>query len=55
VYDILGKEVATLVNERKAAGSHRVSFDASKIPSGLYFYRLNAANFSQTKKMLLVR
>jgi hypothetical protein len=55
VFDILGKEVATLVNERKPAGSYRVSFDASKTPSGLYFYRLNAASFSETKKMLLVR
>jgi hypothetical protein len=55
VYDILGNEIATLVNEYKPAGSHRVSFDASKIPSGLYLYRINAANFSQTKKMLVVK
>jgi hypothetical protein len=55
VYDVLGKEVATLVNERKPAESHKVVFDGAKLPSGLYFYRLTAANFSQTKKMLLVK
>jgi len=55
VYDVLGKEVASLVNEYKPAGSHRVSFDASKMPSGLYFYRLTTTNFSQMKKMLVVK
>ena len=55
VYDILGKEVVTLVHENKSAGSHHVTFDASKIPNGLYFYRLTTASFSQTKKMLVVK
>jgi hypothetical protein len=55
VYDVLGREVATLVNERKAAGSYTATFDASKFSSGVYFYKLQAGNFVQTKKMLLVK
>jgi len=55
VYDVLGREVATLVSERKAAGNYSVTFDASKFSSGVYFYKLQAGNFVQTKKMLLVK
>jgi hypothetical protein len=55
VYDVLGREVATLVNEKKAAGTYEVTFDASHLPSGVYFYRLEAGSFVQTRKMLLVR
>jgi hypothetical protein len=55
VYDVLGNEIATLVNEEKSTGAHSVDFDASNIPSGVYFYTLNAGSFSQTKKMLLLR
>jgi hypothetical protein len=55
VYDVLGREVATLVNEKKAAGNYTASFDASKFASGVYFYKLQAGNFVQTKKMLLVK
>jgi hypothetical protein len=55
VYNILGQEVATLVNEVKEAGSYNVSFNASELPSGVYFYKLTSANFSDTKKMLLVK
>ena len=55
VYDLLGREVATLVNEEKAPGSYEVKFDGSNLASGTYFYRLQAGDFVQTKKMLLMR
>jgi hypothetical protein len=55
VYDILGNEIATLVNEEKPAGSYEVDFNASALPSGVYFYRLEANGFSQTKKMILMK
>ncbi len=55
VYDILGKEVATLVNEEKQAGNYEVNFDAALLSSGTYFYRLSAENFSEVKKMILLK
>ncbi|MCX6163446.1 MAG: T9SS type A sorting domain-containing protein [Ignavibacteriae bacterium] len=55
VYDVLGKEVATLVNEVRQHGSYNVDFDASKLSSGIYFYRLNTGDFSDTKKMILIK
>ncbi len=55
VYDVLGREVAALVNEFKEAGKHSVEFDAAGLPSGVYFYRLNAGSFSETKKMILLQ
>jgi hypothetical protein len=55
VYDILGREVATLVNEEKPAGSYEVQFDASGLTSGIYFYQLNAGQYSETKKMILLK
>jgi hypothetical protein len=55
VYDILGKEVATLVNENKNAGYYNVTFDASKLTSGIYIYRIRANNYVQSKKMMLVK
>jgi len=55
VYDILGNEVATLVNEEKAAGRYKLRFDASALASGLYFYRLQSGDFIETKKMVLIR
>ncbi len=55
VYDILGNEVATLVNEQKPAGNYEVEFDASHISSGIYFYSLHAGVFFQTKKMILLK
>lgn len=55
VYDILGNEVATLVDEFKPAGSYAVPFDASNLSSGLFIYKLNAGNFSSSKKMMLIR
>jgi ligand-binding sensor domain-containing protein len=55
VYDTLGKEVSTLVNEEKQPGKYEVKFDASRLSSGMYFYKLNAGGFSQTKKMTLIK
>ena len=55
VYDILGRETAVLVDEQKPAGFYQATFDASKLSSGLYFYRLEAGSFVQTKKLLLVK
>jgi hypothetical protein len=55
VYDVLGNEVATLVNEEKPAGSYEVTFDASNLSSGIYFYKINAGSFSDTKKMILIK
>jgi len=55
VYDVLGKEVATLVNSVKAAGSYVVNFDASKLASGMYIYTLNTGNYSSSKKMMLLK
>ncbi|MFA7288470.1 MAG: T9SS type A sorting domain-containing protein [Melioribacteraceae bacterium] len=55
VYDILGREVRTLVNQELTGGSHKVIFDARNLSSGIYFYRLQNGNYSQTKKMILVK
>ncbi len=55
VYDVLGNEIATLVNEEKPAGTYEVKFDASNLSSGIYYYQLKAGSFIQTKKMLLVK
>ena len=55
VFDILGNDVAELVNEQKPAGSYEVKFDAASLPSGVYFYQLTAGEFIQTKKMILLK
>ena len=55
IYDVLGREVATLVNEEQLSGKHSVTFNASSLSSGLYFYNLRAGNFTTTKKMQLIR
>jgi hypothetical protein len=55
VYNILGREVETLVNENQSAGAYEVSFDGSNLSSGPYFYKLQAGDFSETKKMLLIK
>ena len=53
VYDVLGREVATLVDEYREAGSYEVEFDASNLPSGMYIYRLQSGSYSDVKKMIL--
>ena len=55
VYDILGNEVATLVNEETPAGTFEVKFDATSLPSGIYFYKLHAGTFIEIKKMVLIQ
>jgi len=55
VFDVQGREVATLVNEEKDAGSYQVQFDGTGLSSGVYYYRLQAGGFSLTKKLLLLR
>lgn len=55
IYDILGQEVSTLVNENLAPGSYSVTFNASSLPSGMYFYKLQAGDFSSVKKMTLIK
>ncbi|HSW53578.1 MAG TPA: T9SS type A sorting domain-containing protein [Ignavibacteriaceae bacterium] len=55
VYDILGNEIATLVNEEKTAGNYEVNFDASGLASGMYLYRLQTDSFVETKKMVLLK
>jgi len=55
VYDILGKEVTTLVNENLQPGSYEATWDALNFPSGVYFYKLSAGDYTETKKMLLVK
>jgi choice-of-anchor B domain-containing protein len=55
LYDPLGREVRELVNEDKPAGSYTITFNAGDIPSGIYFYRITAGDFTETKKMVLMR
>jgi uncharacterized delta-60 repeat protein len=55
IYDILGNEVATLVDEYKPAGKYEVEFSAASLPSGVYFYQLRAGEFVQTRKMILLK
>ncbi len=55
VFDILGREVKTLVNEQQSSGTHHVEFDASNLSSGVYLYRLKAGEFIQQQKMLLIK
>jgi hypothetical protein len=55
VYDVLGNEIATLVNEEKSVGSYEVKLDGNGLPSGIYFYRLQAGSFVETKKMILMK
>ncbi|SMO39807.1 T9SS type A sorting domain-containing protein [Gracilimonas mengyeensis] len=55
VFDMLGREVASLVNTRQSAGAHQASFDASSLSSGMYIYRLQAGSLVQTRKMMLIK
>ena len=55
IYDVLGSEVTTLVNEEKPTGNYSVEFYAANLPSGVYFYRLQAGSFVETKKMVLIK
>lgn len=55
VFDVTGKEAAVLVNETLQAGSYQTEWNAAAFPSGVYFYRIQAGDFSETKRMILVR
>jgi hypothetical protein len=55
VFDVLGNEIETLVNEEKPAGSYEVDFNASQLSSGVYFYKLQTGSFTETKKMILMK
>ncbi len=55
VYNVLGNEVATLVDEYREAGSYEISFDASSLPSGIYYYKFSAGNYSDVKKMIVIK
>ena len=55
LFDMLGKEIAILVNEEKQIGSYEIKFDALNLPSGVYLYKLTSGNFTETKKMILLK
>ena len=55
VYNIVGREVATLVNEEKPIGGYEVEFDATKLPTGIYFYQLKTGDFIQSRNMVLMK
>lgn len=55
IFDVLGKEVAALINETKESGTHEITFDATNLVSGIYFYQMRAGNFSETKKLMLMK
>ena len=55
IYDILGKEITTLVTKKQKPGNYKVTFDATDLPSGIYFYSLSACDFFQTKKLILLK
>jgi hypothetical protein len=55
VYDVLGNEVSTLVNEEKLTGKHEVDFNANGLTSGVYYYKIQAGNYFETKKMVLIK
>ncbi len=55
IYDVLGEEIATLVNEKQTAGNYKINFDASNLTSGIYFYKLSVGSFVQTRKMILIK
>ncbi|MCB0730291.1 MAG: T9SS type A sorting domain-containing protein [Ignavibacteriae bacterium] len=55
VYDVLGREISTLVNEYQLAGHYEVTFNAENLPSGIYYYTLKTNNYFETKKMILLK
>ena len=55
IYDVLGNEVATILNSEKPAGVYEIEFNASELTSGIYFYQINSGAYTQTKKMLLIK
>jgi probable HAF family extracellular repeat protein len=55
VFDILGNEIETLVNEDKPSGTHTIDFNSTNLQSGIYFYKLQTPDFTQTKKMILLK
>jgi 5-hydroxyisourate hydrolase-like protein (transthyretin family) len=55
IYGVLGNEITTLVNEEKSAGRYEILFNAENLPSGIYFYRLQAGDYIETKKMVLMK
>jgi hypothetical protein len=55
VYDVLGREVATLMNDKQGRGEYNVNFNASKLSSGIYYYTITAGNYTETKKMMLLK
>jgi hypothetical protein len=55
VYNVLGKLITTLVNENQEAGIYKINFDAQGLSNGIYFYKIQAGNYSAVKKMLLLK
>ena len=55
VFDVLGRHLLTILNQEMNAGTHKVVFDAARLPTGLYFYRIQAGDFVQTKRLLLIK
>ena len=55
VYNIIGQEIAILVNEEKEAGAYSIEFNAASLTSGIYIYKLQSKNFAETRKMVLLR
>ncbi|MCW9066479.1 MAG: T9SS type A sorting domain-containing protein, partial [Ignavibacteriaceae bacterium] len=55
IYNVLGKELVTLIDEEKAAGNYEIKFESKGFSSGIYFYKMQAGNFEESKKMILLR
>jgi len=55
IYNILGKEIATLVNQKQSGGTYEINFDASNLTSGIYFYQISTSDFNQVRKMMLIK
>ncbi|MCL6099667.1 MAG: T9SS type A sorting domain-containing protein [Bacteroidetes bacterium] len=55
IYDVLGKEIKTLISETKIAGNYSIKFDGVNLPSGIYFYQMKTSEYMRTKKMILLK